>query len=96
MALCTSPVIVVKVRMQTKDLTNQVAMTPKIFPTVKNIMATEGVSGFYRGIVPALLCSPHGAIQWVIYESFKSKYAQYVGNDKATVSGLIIKSSRVI
>lgn len=89
MTLTTNPIIVIKVRMQTKEFVPNGApgtnAPPKVLPTIRKIYHTEGFSGFYRGLVPGLLCSPHGAIQWTIYEAFKYQAAGIVGSEQATV-----------
>lgn len=69
-SLCTNPIWVVKTRMLStaKD-------TPGAYRTVRegvaHIWRTEGLSGFYRGLVPSLLGTSHGAVQFYVYEKLK-------------------------
>lgn len=37
----------------------------------KQILRTEGVAGFYRGLLPALFGVSHGALQFMAYEKMK-------------------------
>jgi len=37
----------------------------------QEIMRTEGLKGFYRGLLPSLIGVSHGAIQFVAYEQLK-------------------------
>ncbi len=37
----------------------------------------EGVKGLYKGYIPGLFGTSHGAIQFMLYEEFKKKYADY-------------------
>lgn len=46
----------------------------------KTIFATEGLQGFYRGMVPAIFGVGHGSIQYVLYEQLK-KYHKHRNND---------------
>lgn len=37
----------------------------------KEILRTEGIAGFYRGLLPALFGVSHGALQFMAYEKLK-------------------------
>eukprot|EP00603_Paraphysomonas_imperforata_P008723 CAMPEP_0114437116 /NCGR_PEP_ID=MMETSP0103-20121206/13832_1 /TAXON_ID=37642 ORGANISM="Paraphysomonas imperforata, Strain PA2" /NCGR_SAMPLE_ID=MMETSP0103 /ASSEMBLY_ACC=CAM_ASM_000201 /LENGTH=334 /DNA_ID=CAMNT_0001607467 /DNA_START=113 /DNA_END=1116 /DNA_ORIENTATION=+ len=43
---------------------------------VRVIMREEGVAGFYRGLIPALLLTSHGAVQFAVYEQLKASFKE--------------------
>ena len=44
---------------------------PSLISGARQIIDTEGVLGFYRGILPSLLGVSHGAFQFMAYEKLK-------------------------
>ncbi len=38
----------------------------------RQILRTEGLSGFYRGLLPSLVGVSHGAVQFMAYEKLKN------------------------
>ncbi|KAI9718963.1 MAG: hypothetical protein M1812_003848 [Candelaria pacifica] len=38
----------------------------------RQILRTEGLSGFYRGLLPSLVGVSHGAVQFMAYEQLKN------------------------
>ncbi|KAH0555764.1 hypothetical protein GP486_006289, partial [Trichoglossum hirsutum] len=40
---------------------------------VRQILATEGLKGFYRGLLPSVLGISHGAFQFMFYEQLKNR-----------------------
>ncbi|KAJ5612382.1 hypothetical protein N7510_005576 [Penicillium lagena] len=69
-AVLTNPIWVIKTRMLSTG--SQVPGAYSSFSSgAKQIYQTEGVSGFYRGLLPALFGVSHGALQFMAYEQLK-------------------------
>eukprot|EP00924_Labyrinthula_sp_SR-Ha-C_P005489 maker-scaffold_62-snap-gene-0.0-mRNA-1 protein AED:0.02 eAED:0.02 QI:21/1/1/1/0/0/2/23/267 len=65
----TNPIWVIKTRLELQTKNNQqYSNTGNAF--IK-IFKQEGISGLYRGLVPALLLTSNGAIQFMLYEELK-------------------------
>ena len=69
-AVLTNPIWVIKTRMLSTGSRAPGAYSS--FTTgAKQILRTEGVAGFYRGLLPALFGVSHGALQFMAYEQMK-------------------------
>lgn len=69
MTLVTNPIFVIKTRIQTSD-PNSVSRS--IRGAVSELIRADGVRGLYRGLIPALPMTAHGAVHWAVFESMKS------------------------
>ncbi|KAJ9069061.1 mitochondrial FAD carrier protein flx1 [Entomophthora muscae] len=95
--LCTNPIWVVKTRIFTSSANNPNAYRGLIDGLVK-ITKLEGISGLYKGLVPALFGTSHGAFQFMAYEELKRwkatrGAASQVGNDKLSTFDYIWMST---
>ncbi|XP_011786525.1 PREDICTED: mitochondrial folate transporter/carrier [Colobus angolensis palliatus] len=82
MTLCiTNPLWVTKTRLmlQYDAVTNSPHRQYKgMFDTLVKIYKYEGVRGLYKGFVPGLFGTSHGALQFMAYELLKLKYNQHI------------------
>lgn len=69
-ALVTNPFWVIKTRMCTTKKTSP-GSYQSLLGGMVTLVKTEGIQGLYRGIVPALFGTSHGAIQFMAYEQLK-------------------------
>ncbi|KAF9949945.1 hypothetical protein BGZ72_008309 [Mortierella alpina] len=69
-AVVTNPLWVIKTRMCTTKKATPGAYQ-SLIGGLASLTRTEGLSGLYRGIVPALFGVSHGAIQFMAYEQLK-------------------------
>ena len=72
--LLTNPVWLVKTRLQLQER-GTLAAAPGSYRGIahafRSIVAEEGWRALYRGVLPALLLTSHGAVQFVCYEQLK-------------------------
>lgn len=74
-SILTNPIWVIKTRMLSTG--SQVPGAYASFTTgAKQIFQTEGIPGFYRGLLPALFGVGHGALQFMAYEKMKNYRSQ--------------------
>nr|XP_044599786.1 mitochondrial folate transporter/carrier isoform X2 [Equus asinus] len=82
MTLCiTNPLWVTKTRLmlQYDGVVNSPQRQYKgMFDTLVKIYKYEGVRGLYKGFVPGLFGTSHGALQFMAYELLKLKYNQHI------------------
>lgn len=75
----TNPIWVVKTRLCLPD-TVCVPMYMRysgLCDGLTKLYSNEGLRGLYRGFLPGLWGTSHGAIQFMLYEEFKKAYADY-------------------
>ena len=82
-SLLTNPIWLVKTRMQLQGDGGVGKRAPyaSLGNALASIVREEGVRGLYRGIVPALLLTSHGVVQFTSYEFMKREFASKPGED---------------
>ena len=75
----TNPIWLIKVRLQSQphDAPDRYK---GLLDCIKTIYREEGIRGFWRGIVPALIGTSHGAVQMATYERLRSWMWRHVDN----------------
>lgn len=75
--LVTNPLSVVRARMVLSSKTDTVSggKYGSVLQSIGHIAKTEGLRGFYKGMVPNLINVSHGTIQFVVYEELKARRA---------------------
>ena len=91
--LLINPIWVIKTRML-----NQNANDPKAYKSLidglKQLWVKEGIFGYYKGIIPGLFGTLHGAVQFVIYERLKSyRQSSLESNHLETLDVLLASST---
>ena len=69
-AVATNPIWVIKTRMLSTSSSHPGAYRSMVDGT-RQLYRSEGLLGFYRGLVPSLLGVSHGALQFMAYEQLK-------------------------
>ncbi|MCJ1405141.1 hypothetical protein MMC11_008367 [Xylographa trunciseda] len=69
-AISTNPIWVIKTRMLSTSAKHAGAYA-SIWDGTRRIYQVDGLSGFYRGLVPSLFGVSHGALQFMAYEQMK-------------------------
>ncbi|KAK4569837.1 mitochondrial FAD carrier protein flx1 [Recurvomyces mirabilis] len=81
-AVFTNPIWVIKTRML-----STARNTPGAYKSIAHgtheLYQTEGIRGFYRGLLPSLFGVSHGAIQFMAYEQLKNRWARERPGGKA-------------
>jgi len=72
MVLLTNPIWLIKTRMQIQGADPSIRQYSSFTHALTQIPREEGVRGLYKGALPALLLTSHGAVQFAVYESLKS------------------------
>lgn len=86
-AVLTNPIWVIKTRML-----STARNTPGAYRSISHgtleLYRSEGIRGFYRGLLPSLFGVSHGAIQFMAYEQLKNRWAQSRSGGKAGLTNL--------
>uniref|UniRef100_A0A8D0E7U8 Solute carrier family 25 member 32 n=1 Tax=Salvator merianae TaxID=96440 RepID=A0A8D0E7U8_SALMN len=81
MTLCiTNPIWVTKTRLVLQyeaGIDSSKRQYQGMFDALIKIYKYEGIRGLYKGFVPGLFGTSHGALQFMAYEELKSKYNRY-------------------
>lgn len=90
-AILTNPIWVIKTRMLSTG-----ASTPGAYSSLTSgalqILRTEGLPGFYRGLIPSLFGVSHGALQFMAYEQLK----RWRADNTFTADGIVSDSNRTL
>jgi solute carrier family 25 folate transporter 32 len=79
-ATCTNPIWVVKTRMQTQ-MRGMEGNYRGLLHGIVVLWREEGLQGFYRGWIPALLGVSHGAVQFMAYEEIRKMLGRHLAHD---------------
>jgi len=90
-AVCTNPIWVVKTRM-CLPLHDRPSAYTGLVDAFVSIARSEGLRGFYVGLLPALLNVSHGTVQLVAYEQLKLWFGTPLGPAQALTAGALAKT----
>ncbi|CAJ0626362.1 14493_t:CDS:2 [Entrophospora sp. SA101] len=93
-----NPIWLVKTRMQLQSSNKSPQTLIKYkssFDCIRKVIKNEGFIGLYKGLSASYLGVTESTIQWVLYESFKSKFAEKrekerINNNKRNGSGSLV------
>ena len=89
--VCTSPLWVVKTRFMLQSVKDtSVAPYRHTGDAFVQIYRSEGLRGFYKGLLPSLFGVSHVAVQFPLYESFKSLARQKSGGEEGELEASTI------
>lgn len=63
MVVITNPLWVMKTRLQLQGQLNQFPKYASFRDTIQTMIREEGYFGFYKGFIPSILLTSHGAVQ---------------------------------
>ena len=86
-AVCTNPIWVIKTRILSTSSSHPGAYT-SISDGARQIFRSEGLSGFYRGLIPSLFGVSHGALQFMAYEQLKIYRTKSLPGGQQELSGV--------
>uniref|UniRef100_M4BIU2 Uncharacterized protein n=1 Tax=Hyaloperonospora arabidopsidis (strain Emoy2) TaxID=559515 RepID=M4BIU2_HYAAE len=101
----TNPIWLIKVRMQVqsnrrmqasvagKDAATKLVANARyrnVTDAFRQIVATEGVSALYKGMIPALFLTTNGAIKFVAYERLRSLYQTHWSHEMDVIPTLLM------
>lgn len=69
----TNPIWLIKVRMQVQAGRKDVLKYTSVSNAFTRIVREEGIMALYKGALPALFLTTHGAVKFVVYESLKKR-----------------------
>ena len=71
LVLIFNPLWVVKTRLTLQGAVPSARQYTGLINAFTTMFKEEGIMGFYKGVVPAILLTSHGAIQFTVYEQLK-------------------------
>jgi len=91
--MATNPLWVIRTRFMTQSSTDKSGRYRHTGDAIMRIYRQEGLSGFYRGLLPSLLGVTHVCIQFPLYEHFKAINKPADGSDLSKSTILLCSSS---
>lgn len=88
-AICTNPIWVIKTRMLSTSSKHPGAYN-SVAEGARDIFRTEGLRGFYHGLLPSLFGVSHGALQFMVYEELKICRRKSLQGDLSSSDFLIL------